>query len=69
MSHATDMIKTYPPEINNDRELLARCIEVCTDSPVSTSTAASARRSAGGVSEPARRCYPRSDSWRQMRRA
>jgi hypothetical protein len=31
MTHATDMIKPYPKGINNDRDLLARCIEACVD--------------------------------------
>jgi len=31
MTHATDMIEAYPKDINNDRELLARCIEACVD--------------------------------------
>lgn len=31
MTHATDMIETYPQDINIDRELPARCIEACTD--------------------------------------
>lgn len=31
MSHATAMIEAYSKDINNDRELLARCIEPCFD--------------------------------------
>jgi hypothetical protein len=29
MSTATEMIRTYPAEINLDRDLLARCIDPC----------------------------------------
>ena len=31
MTYATQMIETYPREVNLDRELLARCIEACYD--------------------------------------
>jgi Domain of Unknown Function (DUF326) len=30
MSSATEMIRTYPAEINLDRDLLGRCIDACT---------------------------------------
>ena len=31
MSYAAQMLETYPRDINVDRELLARCIDACSD--------------------------------------
>lgn len=42
MTTATEMIKTYPAEINLDRELLARCIDACVSCAVACTACADA---------------------------
>ena len=42
-STISDMMETYPAEINTDRELLAQCVEACVECAQACTACADAR--------------------------
>jgi hypothetical protein len=51
LSHAAAMIESYPKEINNDRRLLADCIDACADCAQACTACADACLSENMVAE------------------